>query len=51
MSIARGSHEKPLTGRDAIDRGIARGCVATVYLARDVRHGLNVAFTALRKGA
>lgn len=36
-----------LTGRYAIDREIGRGGMATVYLARDVRHARNVAVKVL----
>ncbi len=38
-----------LAGRYAIDREIARGGMATVYLARDLRHGRRVAIKVLRE--
>jgi eukaryotic-like serine/threonine-protein kinase len=38
-----------LGGRYAIDREIARGGMATVYLARDLRHGRRVAIKVLRE--
>jgi serine/threonine-protein kinase len=38
-----------LVGRYAIDREIARGGMATVYLARDLRHGRRVAIKVLRE--
>jgi serine/threonine-protein kinase len=38
-----------LGGRHAIDREIARGGMATVYLARDLRHGRRVAIKVLRE--
>ncbi|MDB4881991.1 MAG: protein kinase, partial [Gemmatimonadetes bacterium] len=37
-----------LAGRYAIEREIARGGMATVYLARDLRHGRQVAIKVLR---
>jgi tRNA A-37 threonylcarbamoyl transferase component Bud32 len=37
-----------LTGRYVIEREIARGGMATVYLARDLRHGRRVAIKVLR---
>src|SRR5215210_2459001 len=36
-----------LEGRYSIDREIGRGGMATVYLARDTRHGRNVALKVL----
>ncbi|MDB4882762.1 MAG: protein kinase, partial [Gemmatimonadetes bacterium] len=38
-----------LAGRYAIDREIARGGMATVHLARDLRHGRRVAIKVLRE--
>ncbi|MFL5607449.1 MAG: protein kinase domain-containing protein [Gemmatimonadaceae bacterium] len=38
-----------LAGRYAIDREIARGGMATVFLARDLRHGRRVAIKVLRE--
>jgi serine/threonine-protein kinase len=38
-----------LVGRYAIEREIARGGMATVYLARDLRHGRRVAIKVLRE--
>ncbi len=38
-----------LAGRYAIEREIARGGMATVYLARDLRHGRRVAIKVLRE--
>ncbi|MDB4881291.1 MAG: protein kinase, partial [Gemmatimonadetes bacterium] len=38
-----------LAGRYAIEREIARGGMATVYLARDLRHGRHVAIKVLRE--
>ncbi|HEV7990967.1 MAG TPA: protein kinase [Gemmatimonadaceae bacterium] len=40
---------KVLAGRYAIEREIARGGMATVYLARDLRHGRRVAIKVLRE--
>jgi Tol biopolymer transport system component len=40
---------KALEGRYAIDREIARGGMATVHLARDLRHGRRVAIKVLRE--
>jgi hypothetical protein len=40
---------RPLAGRYAIDREIARGGMATVHLARDLRHGRRVAIKVLRQ--
>ncbi|MDQ2665472.1 MAG: serine/threonine-protein kinase [Gemmatimonadota bacterium] len=39
---------RALTGRYAIERELARGGMATVYLARDLRHGRLVAIKVLR---
>ena len=39
---------KALAGRYSIEREIARGGMATVYLARDLRHGRMVAIKVLR---
>ena len=36
-----------LTGRYDLEREIGRGGMATVYLARDVQHGRNVALKVL----
>src|SRR3954470_13271051 len=36
-----------LEGRYAVDREIGRGGMATVYLARDIRHNRNVALKVL----
>src|SRR5688500_10400683 len=38
-----------LAGRYAIEREIAHGGMATVYLARDLRHGRSVAIKVLRE--
>jgi serine/threonine-protein kinase len=40
--------QAPLAGRYTIERELGRGGTATVYLARDVRHGRDVALKVLR---
>src|SRR5437764_433048 len=43
-----GTLGEALVGRDTVARELGRGGMATVYLARDVRHDLEVAIEVLR---
>lgn len=48
MSLVEPSIEESLRDRYEIKRELGRGGMATVYLARDLRHGRSVAIKVLR---